>query len=375
METLELNKTFSNQALSSILASFKNSAEKQDRDGTFVRDNYQILRTHKLFSALIPVELGGMGMPFDEMCNLLRKMAKSCGSTALAFSMHQHLVAAAVWKYKHKGVGEATLRQIAANQLVLVSTGARDWLSSNGELKRKDEGYVFSAEKHFASQSVVGDIAVTSAPYLDKNGNWKVLHFSVPLKNVDGISIIDNWDVMGMRGTGSNGIAFNHVFIPDDVISLERDRDEFHPVWNIVLTVAMPLIMSVYVGIAERAMEIVISKAKNGRIKSDHLKYCVGKLNNTLVSAQTQWKAMYDVTDNFNFEIHQDNSTIILSLKSNVVDACRQAVNEAMEIIGGQSFYKKNELERLFRDVQAASFHPLPKWNQYAFTGEKLLSK
>jgi hypothetical protein len=44
-----------------------------------------------------------------------------------------------------------------------------------------------------------------------------------------------------------------------------------------------------------------------------------------------------------------------------------------MEAIWGQSFYKKNILEKLFRDVQASPFHPLPTWEQYAFTGERLL--
>ncbi|MBK8192218.1 MAG: acyl-CoA/acyl-ACP dehydrogenase [Lewinellaceae bacterium] len=65
----------------------------------------------------------------------------------------------------------------------------------------------------------------------------------------------------------------------------------------------------------------------------------------------------------------------MLSFKTNVAEACIQTVSEAMEAIGGQSFYRKNELERLFRDVQAAPFHPLPKWEQYVFTGERLLAE
>lgn len=64
----------------------------------------------------------------------------------------------------------------------------------------------------------------------------------------------------------------------------------------------------------------------------------------------------------------------MLSLKTNVANACIQVVQEAMEAIGGQSFYRKNRLERLFRDVQAAQFHPLPAWDQFAFTGERLLA-
>ena len=39
------------------------------------------------------------------------------------------------------------------------------------------------------------------------------------------------------------------------------------------------------------------------------------------------------------------------------------------------TFYRKNILERLFRDVQASDFHPLPKWDQYAFTGNFILNQ
>ena len=62
-----------------------------------------------------------------------------------------------------------------------------------------------------------------------------------------------------------------------------------------------------------------------------------------------------------------------LSYKTNITEGAKQVVAEAMEIVGGHSFYKDNKLERLFRDVQASEFHPLPKWDQYVFTGERLL--
>jgi len=39
-----------------------------------------------------------------------------------------------------------------------------------------------------------------------------------------------------------------------------------------------------------------------------------------------------------------------------------------------QSFHKSLEVKRLFRGVQAGKFHPLPKWEQNAFTGKKLLT-
>ena len=51
----------------------------------------------------------------------------------------------------------------------------------------------------------------------------------------------------------------------------------------------------------------------------------------------------------------------MLSYKTNVSEACKETGADAMEAIGGQSFFKKNVLERLFRDMQAFPLHPLPK--------------
>jgi len=372
METMQLTEVRWVELTHTLGKDFEQRAVEYDKSGSFVFDNYKQLKEHKFFSAAIPEELGGGGLSHAEMCDIIRIIAHYCSSTALAFSMHQHLIAAAVWKYKHQNAGASMLQNVAEHELVLISTGARDWLGSNGELQKTEGGYVFSGKKHFASQSVGGDVAVTSATYLNPEEEWRVLHFSVPMK-ANGISITDDWDVMGMRGTGSQTIIFNQVFIPDSAITLNRPKDEFHPVWHVVLTVALPLIMAAYVGIAEKAKDIAISIGKKYLRNSAHMPYMIGKLNNALLSAQTQWKAMYGLTNNFNFTPDEAITRDMLSYKTNIGEDTKQTVAEAMEAIGGQSFYRRNVLERLFRDVQASPFHPLPKWEQYAFTGKRIL--
>jgi alkylation response protein AidB-like acyl-CoA dehydrogenase len=353
---------------------FEARAAEYDLTGSFVHENYRQLKENKFFSAAIPVELGGSGLSHSKMCHLIRIIAHYCGSTALAFSMHQHLIAAAVWKYVHNNEGAEMLKNVAKHELALISTGARDWLGSNGEMKRTKGGYLFSGKKHFASQSAGADVAVTSAPHENENSLSKVLHFSVPM-NSSGVSVLDNWDVMGMRATGSQTIVFDQVFIPDSAISLQRPRDAFHPVWHVVLTVALPLIMSAYVGIAEKAQQIAIEKGKNYGRNKNFIAGMVGRMNNALLSARTGWKAMYHLTNSYEFAPREETTIAMLSHKTNVGDAAKRTVELAMEAIGGQSFYRSNILERLFRDVQASPFHPLPKWEQYEFTGERILKQ
>ena len=297
----------------------------------------------------------------------LRTLAQYCGSTALALSMHQHLVAATVWKYRHGPGGEPLLKKIAETQLVLVSTGAADWLESNGSMSKADGGYVVSAHKHFASQSAVGDILVTSAPFMDE-----VLHFPVPM-SAPGVTVINDWRALGMRGTGSHTVKLENVFVPEAAIAVRRPRGAYHPLWNVVLTVAMPLIMSVYVGIAQKAAELSIGHIRRKKTSKPQVPSLIGEMNNHLLAAEVQLNDMLRIADNYEFEAIDKNGHDILARKTNVANAVIGVVTKAMEIVGGEGLYRDFGLERLFRDVQGARYHPLPEAEQVKFSGEYLL--
>jgi alkylation response protein AidB-like acyl-CoA dehydrogenase len=374
METLISTTTDWSQITHSIGKNFEARANQHDKEGKFVFENYSDLKALRFFSAAIPEEFGGGGASHGETCAMLRILAGYCGSTALALSMHQHLIAATLWRFRNKNEGLPILEKVVKDQLVLISTGAGDWLASNGEMTKTDGGFLVSARKAFASQSIIGDIVVTSAPYSHPQDGWQVLHFAVPMK-AEGVSVLDDWDVMGMRATGSQTIVFNKVFVPDAAIVVSRPRNGFHAVWDIAITVAMPLIVSVYVGIAEKAFEIAISMGKKYPRNQNHLPYIIGKMYNTLMSARKQCDAMVTLANNIDFNPSAKITTDMVSLKSNVASACIDTVQQAMDAVGGQSFYRKNTLERLFRDVQGAPFHPMPLWDQYAFTGERLLAQ
>lgn len=345
---------------------------KHDQDDSFVSDTYADLKEYGLFAAAVPQELGGDGLTHAEIANVLRVLAQYSSSAALANSMHQHLVAANVWKYKHGKGGEPILRKVASEQPVLISTGAKDWLESNGSMEKVEGGYLVSAHKYFASQSAIGDIAVTSAPYFDPEEGWQVLHFSVPM-NAEGVSLIENWETLGMRATGSHTIVFDKVFVPDSAIALSRSQGGFHPVWNVVLTVAMPLIMAVYVGIAQKAAEIALDTAKHQAAPKPYLASEVGAMNNSLQTAVIIWEDMLRLTNNFDFEPTDEIGHEILTRKTIVANAAIDVVTKAMEIVGGRGYYRSFGLEKLFRDVQAAKYHPLAEKDQQIFSGEFLL--
>lgn len=187
-------------------------ATRHDVDGTFVSEAYEALKEDGLFKALVPLELGGMGAGLVEACEFIRELAQYCGSTALAYSMHSHLVAATVWKHRHGQPGEALLRKIAEQNLVLVSTGAGDWLESNGVMEKVEGGYRYTSKKPFASGSPMADVMITSGRYDDPEEGPMVLHFPLSLR-AEGVERGDDWDTHGMRGTGSNTVHISGAFI------------------------------------------------------------------------------------------------------------------------------------------------------------------
>ncbi len=353
---------------------FAEREEKYDQEGAFVKENYLQLKEHRFFAATIPTELGGHGVSHSQMCEIIRVIGHYSGSTALSLAMHQHLLAANIWKYKQGLGSEEMLKKVAENQPVLVSTGARDWLESNGLMEKVEGGYKVTAQKHFASQSEVGDILVTSSAYNDPDLGWQVLHFPVPF-TTEGLTVLDNWDTLGMRGTGSHTVKLDNVFVPDSAIVLRRPQGEFHPFWSAVLTVAMPLIMSTYVGIAEKAAQIAVDNARGNKSRKPHLPYLIAEMNNELTAAQVQWKDMIRICNDLNFKPLDENAHAILTRKTNVAKAAIKTVKKAVEIAGGFGYFKNSELEQLFRDVQAVQYHPLQEKDQQLFSGEYLLKK
>ncbi len=341
-----------------------------DSEDMFVADGYAALKREGLFKAHVPAELGGGGASHAEMCALIRTLAQACGSTALAFSMHTHIVSVAAWRWRNeKAPTEGLLRRVANEDLVLVSSGGSDWLKSAGRAERVEGGFKITARKIFASGSPVGDLLVTSAVYDDPENGATVLHFAAPLK-APGVKLHDNWRVMGMRGTGSQDVELDGVFIPDAAISGKRPQAKWHPLFHTISLIAFPIIYAAYLGVAEGARDkaLVIARKKPD---DGNLPYLVGEMENAFTSAVLAHDHMIALAAS---ELPGPETTSKAMIGRTLV--AREAIRTvelAMEVAGGGSFYRSAGLERAFRDVQAARFHPLQENPQLRYTARVAL--
>src|SRR5512145_1059972 len=270
---------------------FAARASGHDGDDSFVADNYVDLKTHRLFSAGVPVDLGGGGASHAELCAILRTLGRSCGSTALALSMHTHLVAAAVWRRQHdQAPVEPMLRRVAGEELVLVSSGGSDWLAGSGQARRVEGGYRIDARKIFSSGCPSGQLLVTSAVLDDPQAGPTVLHFPVAL-DAAGVKILDTWHTLGMRGTGSHDILLQDVFVPEAAIAGRRPQGKWHHLFHVVVMIALPIVYAAYVGVAEAARDLAVRQAARKRDDAG-LVDLVGEMDNELATAQMALDAM-----------------------------------------------------------------------------------
>ena len=344
---------------------------EQDQNDAFVAENYVALKQAKIPSALIPKELGGGGIPHSVMCQALRRLARHCGSTALSLSMHMHLTALQVYNHLQGKPTRAFLEKSAQNQLLLVTTGANDWLSSNGNAEKVEGGFRVTARKGFASGSPVADFLLTSSPYLDPVAGWQVIHFALPT-NTPGLRFIQDWKTMGMRGTGSNSLELEQVFVPEASVTVRRPRGAFHPLFGIIVTLACPLIASVYTGLAEEAAAVGREMA-NRRPPDPGTAFLLGEMENALTTAQLAADNMVALANDYGFQPTPELASKILVRKTLAVNAALATAEKAMEASGGAGFFRRSPLERILRDAHAGQFHPLTEKRQHLFTGRLAL--
>jgi alkylation response protein AidB-like acyl-CoA dehydrogenase len=355
-----------------LATDFATRAADHDANDTFAAENYTKLREAKMFSASVPAELGGGGASYADNCAMIRAIARACGSTALAFSMHSHLLQALIWRHRHGAVppAEPLLRRIAKDELILVSTGGSDWLDGSGTLTKENGRYKFKARKIFGSGSPSGDLLLTTGIYDDPEKGPTVLHFGVDMHG-PGVTVLDNWRTMGMRGTGSNDIVIDGVTVQDATVSVRRPKGQWHQFFNVVSPLIFPLIASAYVGVAEAAREIAVAQSAKRR-DDPVVQSLIGEMDTELLVAQAALDDMMALAST-DYTPDVAKADLTFKRKTIIARAIVRVGHLAMEAAGGGSFFRALGLERCIRDIQGVRFHPFHERRQYQFSGRVAL--
>jgi alkylation response protein AidB-like acyl-CoA dehydrogenase len=170
-----------------------------------------------------------------------------------------------------------------------------------------------------------------------------------------------------MRATQSHDTVLDAVFVPDErvgrVVPAGAPDDLFLVAMNMW---ALPLIASVYLGIADRALELAVDSAKQKTsIAIGRGAYAYNPMVQHQVAEMYLERDAADATvarfidDWLAGADHGDGWTSkLFSMKWRAIEAAKRVVDVALDVTGGVSMFKRNELERLYRDVRCGGFHP-----------------
>src|SRR5690606_3902300 len=130
---------------------------RHDRDGTFVAEAYEVMKAQGYLALAVPEQLGGRGATIRQGAIAQREegrhgtaprvavaqgdLARHCSSPALASVMLHHVVLFTAWRFRRDMPGaEATLKKVADDGIVLVSTGGGDFTAPRGVATKVDSG-------------------------------------------------------------------------------------------------------------------------------------------------------------------------------------------------------------------------------------------
>jgi acyl-CoA dehydrogenase len=330
-----------------------------DRDGTFVTEAYDVLRDAGYLALAVPEELGGRGATIGQVAMAQAAMAHGDASVALAMSMHQHITLFAAWRYRREMPGaDVLLRRIVDERIVMVSTGGSDFTRPNGVATKVDGGYRVNGRKIFSSQVPVGDVFSTLFRYDDPQQGPRVLSMMIPVRS-EGVEVLDTWDTLGMRGTGSNDTQMTDVFVADAQVGADRPFGVLDGPLQIIVQNALPVIVGAYLGVAEAARDHAVAAIASGTKADDPLvQRQVGLMDLKLRAAQYALQGAIAEIGDDPVPSH-DAVVAAMAAKRCVAEEGLAVCDLAMEIAGGAAFYKGNPIEQCYRDMRAIKFHPL----------------
>jgi alkylation response protein AidB-like acyl-CoA dehydrogenase len=369
-----------------MLERFRARAGELDRTNSYFHDDLAELREIGYLAAAVPTELGGWGLTLAELAASQRRLARYAPATALAMTMHSYWIGIATELYRAGDTSMQWLLEAAVDGEVVAAGHAEAGndipvLLSTCVAERVEGGYRFTGRKQFGSNGPVWSWLGIHAIDPNAPGGPQIVHAFVE-RDAPGATVIETWDTLGMRPTQSHDTVLDGAFVPDSRIGCVAPAgDGTHPFLVAMTMWALPLIATVYVGIAERALELAVSSArKKTSIAIERGSYAYHPMIQHQVSEMyLELDAATAIVDRFvaDWVAGADHGDAwvpkVYSMKWRAVEAAKRVVDVALDVSGGGGMFRGNELERLYRDVRCGGFHPGNDAITHEMVGKALL--
>jgi alkylation response protein AidB-like acyl-CoA dehydrogenase len=369
--TMTLTRPTSQSLPEEMLERFRARAGDLDRENAYFAEDLAELRDFGYLGAVVPREHGGWGLSLAEFAASQRRLARYAPATALSMTMHSYWVGIAT---ELERVGDTSLRWIleaAAAGEVFAAGHAEAGndipvLLSTCRAERVEGGYRLTGRKQFGSNGPAWRWLGAHAIDVDAPGGPQIVHAFVG-RDDEGVQVVETWDTLGMRPTSSHDTVLDNVFVPDArvgrVVPAGDGSDLFIAAMG---TWPLSLIAAVYLGVADRALELAVDSARRktsvaiprgAYAYNPFVQHQVAEMYLDLEAASaTLERFVIDWVDGVDHG--EEWGPKVYATKWLAVEAAKRVVDRALDVAGGASMFKGSELERLYRDVRCGGFHP-----------------
>lgn len=353
-----------------LAAEFAPRAEQHDRDGSFPFENIARLKETGYTTLTTPQAYGGWGVTPLTFVLAQEQLVQGCSATAFAINMHCNTVGFytpfMTPVQKELYLGNVGRKRMLMNGFYTEGGGARSILSPSTTARKVPGGYLLNGQKVFSTLSPVVDYFGISTSLEGYTGPASGgCAFLLP-RGTPGLEVIETWDAMGMRATGSHTIQIRDVFAtPDQLIGEEGHLfEEFSQVahWYCLSFSA------IYLGIGQAAYNYVLHYARTRKVQKTgqlvgHLpwnRFAIGEMYNRLEACRT---LVYTLARELSEQRPDGQRQVptIEMLRTFVAENMLEVANLATRVAGGQGYLKGNPLERYFRDLRSAPLHTLKR--------------
>jgi len=351
-----------------LVPALRSRASEAEKARVMPPETIADLHASGILRSMQPGRWGGMEFDFVAYVDFPLELARGCASTGwnLANLQIHHWMLA---MYDERAQEEVW----GANPEALIASGIA---YPQGRAKKTDGGFVISGRWNFSSCVNVADWNMLAVTVRDGE---RVIDHRMCLLEKSEYEVVDDWNVLGMRSTGSMTVVAKDVFVPEyKALGMYEARggDKFpgakanpNPVYRVPLSaLGGHGIGACAVGNAQAALELTISS-----VKERSTNYTGAKMRD-FQAVQLRIGAAGAKIDAAHLILREDcleaqriaNRKLIadtqtkLRFKRNLayaVTLCTEAVDSLHAMAGANGLYETSPLERIFRDAHSLAGH------------------
>lgn len=352
---------------SSLAADFAQRAAKHDLEGSFPFQNFTDLHRAGLLTLAAPAELGGQNATLAQLGEVIGAIGHGDPATALVLIMQyvQHRSLGRADKRWPRELAQRVVREAAEKGALInalrvepdLGTPARGGLPAT-TARLTPEGWRLNGHKVYS----------TGVPVLQWYAVWvrtdetppRVGTLLVPA-GLPGTRIVETWDHLGLRASGSHDVIFEEVLVPlGHEVDLRQPQDwgAGDPQLQAEMTVLMG---ALYTGVARAGRDWLLEFLRERKPSAlgaslatlPRVQEAVGRIEGLLLTNDRLLRGLARDID-AGLEVAGSDSALIKSL---VTNQAVQAVEIAQSLSSNHGLARRNPLERHWRDVLCGRIH------------------